>query len=408
MADVICYIDQDTPQVRFSVGHVLRRMLGWDAHIVSRPAEIPGPDVPTIIHAREPWSHGKHVPPRTGGEQCDVFTLAWQLLSLPEEHAEDVPRDAHGRVTLTSLAVHRKGWLPRPVLDEAVLAFAADARAVLPHLPPVKRTYTHVATMDVDNGFMYLGREWWRTFGSAARDVLRGNLTKVGERMRVLRGEQADPYDVLGIFRDLAQQNADRAIVNFLVADRGPHDHAVGTRFPLMRQRMNEATSWAEAGIHPSYASSETPSRIADEKARLERTIGRVVRCSRQHFLRMRLPSTYQHLMNAGISEDHSIGLSEGIGFRAGTCTPFPYFDPSTQRETELMLWPFAVMDSAMAYRMRLTPETATAQAKALVDRVRAVQGTFIGVWHERFLSEHGAERGWRDAVSTIIRHAKA
>ena len=408
MAEVICYIDQDIAQVHFAVGHVLRRMLGWDARIVTRHADIPGSDVPVIVHAKEAWSHGLHVPPRSTPQDPDVFTFAWRLLSLPEDHQHKTPVDAHGRVPLTSLAAYRNGWLQRPVLDEAVLTFADEVRAALPGLPPVKRTYRHVATMDVDNGFMYLGPEWWRTLASAARDAIRGDTSKLGERMRVLRGSQADPYDVLPGFRELAGSNADRSIVNFLVSDRGPNDHAVGTRHALMRQRMNEVAAWAEVGIHPSYASSSHPSRIAMEKARLEQVIGRAVRCSRQHFLRMRLPSTYHHLMNVGVTEEHSIGLSDAIGFRAGTCTPFPYFDPAAQRETDLMLWPFAVMDSAMAYRMRLTPRAAVEQACALVDRVRAVQGTFIGVWHERFLSDHGAERGWRDAVSTIIRYAKA
>lgn len=413
MAEVICYIEQDAPHIRYAVGHVLRRMLGWDARIITRPAELPGPDIPLIHYAETPTAHGFHVRPTLRAHPADdgppdIFSAAWDLLSLPEEHSPTIPRDAHGRVPVAALSVDRNGWLEQPVLDQWALAFAAKAHAALPHLPPVRRRYSHVATMDVDNGFMFLGREWWRTAGSVARDILRGRSGRLGLRRRVLMRKQADPYDIYSFFRELAQANADRSIVNFLVGARGPHDHAVGTAHPLMRQRIAEMAQWADVGVHPSYGSSDRPERIAQERSRLEAVIGRPVRTSRQHFLRMDLPSTFQELVRAGIREDHSIGLSGSIGFKAGTCTPFPYFDPSTQQETELMLWPFAVMDSAMAYQMHLSPDEAIARAKRLVDVVRSVQGTFIGVWHERFLSDHGSERGWRRVAEEIIRYAKA
>jgi hypothetical protein len=71
-----------------------------------------------------------------------------------------------------------------------------------------------------------------------------------------------------------------------------------------------------------------------------------------------------------------------------------------------LLVVPFQIMDSAMAYRMRLDPDGAIAAGRAMVDVVRQVQGTLSCVWHERFLSDHGAERGWQRVVRTIIQHA--
>jgi hypothetical protein len=71
------------------------------------------------------------------------------------------------------------------------------------------------------------------------------------------------------------------------------------------------------------------------------------------------------------------------------------------------MIHPFATMDSAMAYARRKPPEEAIAAMCAVADAVRAVQGTFIGVWHERFISDHGQEQGWRRVVAEVIEHAR-
>lgn len=101
------------------------------------------------------------------------------------------------------------------------------------------------------------------------------------------------------------------------------------------------------------------------------------------------------------------MGLADRIGFRAGTCTPYPFFDRGTKQETALMVHPFAVMDSAMAYKMKLSPAEAVKEAKRMVDAVRSVNGNFISVWHERFLSGYGDERGWQILAPEVIAYAR-
>ncbi|MCB0811494.1 MAG: hypothetical protein KDB96_19625, partial [Flavobacteriales bacterium] len=159
-------------------------------------------------------------------------------------------------------------------------------------------------------------------------------------------------------------------------------------------------------GLHPSYASSGEAGRTAREKHRLEAETSSPVTVSRQHFLRLQVPDTFRELEQLGIREEHSLGFADRPGFRCGTCTPFPWYDVERERETSLVCWPFQVMDSALAYRMGLTPEEAAEEALRVAGLVREVNGTFVSVWHERFLSGHGREAGWESVFPRVVQYA--
>jgi hypothetical protein len=181
----------------------------------------------------------------------------------------------------------------------------------------------------------------------------------------------------------------------------------VPIQHPAYADRLRGLKRWATVGIHPSYTSSITPGRTATEIRSLALVLGTEVHVSRQHFLRMRIPDTYRELLAAGIEEDHSMGLHDRIGFRAGTCTPYQWYDLEQERATHLEVHPFAVMDNTLRHKLRLSPADAAAHTAELVRRVRAVKGTFTGLWHESFLGNDKANGGWREAILNIIAEAR-
>jgi len=434
MADVHYHIERPGPRSRYIIAHLLGAMPGWHAQEVPDLAafmEIPGPK---LIYGQRPVQGAFHILPegllsRTGLGQEDPATARWHqvpalfpvdggdmpfdifsasffLLGRMEEYGP-VQRDMHGRPVSGALHSARNGYQERPVVDEWLHGLARAWRQKDPRLPDLRRTCSQVATLDADNGAMYLGRPWWRSAGSAIRDLLKGHASRLRDRAAVLRGKMPDPYAVHGEFLALARENRAGAIINFLAAPRGKFDHAIPVRSSCMRQVIQLAARHGAVGLHPGYSSSDSPHRMAEEKKLVEAASGQPVTRSRQHYLRMALPGTMNALERAGIREEHSMGFADAVGFRAGTCTPYPFYDLHAEAHTALVVHPFAVMDSAMAYKMRLSPEEAATKAKQLVDAVRAVQGTFISVWHERFLSDYGDEQGWGRLAREVITYAR-
>lgn len=345
--------------------------------------------------------------PVNGGDlPFDPFSAAFYLLSRYEELV-GVEQDVHGRPLADRLHGGRHGYLDRPVVDEWAILLARVWREKDADVPQPQRKYRVVHTVDLDNGFKYRGRPMWRSLGSMARDVIRGAWEDISQRLRVLRGAERDPFDVLPELKDELVKGAQRVLVFVLASDRGQWDHAVPMSYGPYAARLRSLLEWAEVGLHPSYHSSEQEGRSAREAGALQAVLGGPIRLSRQHFLRMRLPGTYRELERMGISEEHSMGFHEQLGFRAGTCTPYQWYDLGEERATDLTVHPFAVMDNTLFNKLSLSPQAALLQVGQLIARVKAVNGTFTGLWHESFLAQDSAGSKRRETIIRIMELAR-
>jgi hypothetical protein len=293
-------------------------------------------------------------------------------------------------------------------VDHWALRLAERVQRMYPSFPNPARTYSHTMTMDVDNGLKYLGRPAPRQFAAAVRDMLLMRFKAAVERFGVLAGKRPDPfiqaYD--RFTRASRSGHVQRAIAFILARGGGQFDHAADLSHPVMAGIIRDLARSAEIGIHPSYESSVDPDLVTSEKVALESIAPDPIRCSRQHFLRSTMPDTPTALEHAGLREDHTLGFADRPGFRAGTCTPFRWYDLQQDRVSDLVLHPFAVMDSVLHDRMRSSPEQAVAEMAAMSDAVRQVAGTFISVWHDRFLSGHGQWRAWPGVFEMAIKNA--
>lgn len=434
VAPVYVHLEQATPRKRYAVQEVLGSVLGWSIEWVDDRARFEAITGPKLIYGHESMPGALWVVPAgllhevglrqmepeiiqcqglpalfpvAGGHlPFDPFAASFFLLTRYEELI-GVAQDEHGRPIADALHAARHGYLHRPVVDEWGLLLASTWRDMDHSVPLPDRRYRQVNTIDLDNGFKYLGRPLWRSLGSMVRDMLRGSWAELPERARVLAGKAEDPFDIYDELKDTLTLEAHRVLFFVLTAPRGRMDHAVPVEHATYAKRLRTLAGWAEVGLHPSYESSARPGITSSEALRLAAVTGMPVRTSRQHFLRMRLPGTYRELESMGVKEDHSMGLHERLGFRAGTCTPFRWYDVEQERSTELMVHPFAVMDNTLRYKLELRPEQAVQAAAEMVRQVRAVNGTFTGLWHESFLSRSKADAPWREAILRIIELAR-
>jgi hypothetical protein len=157
---------------------------------------------------------------------------------------------------------------------------------------------------------------------------------------------------------------------------------------------MNER---AEIGIHPSYKSTTYYYYLHQEIERLEEIIAKRVHKSRQHYLKLEFPLSYQSLIDNEITDDYTMGYADIVGFRAGTAHSFLWFDLSTNAVTTLRIHPFVYMDGTLNQYLKLSPTEAKEKIQQLWEEVKRYGGDFIFIWHNETLGEKRKWKGWLD-----------
>lgn len=361
------------------------------------------------IRAHEPGMHvsGKGFYPVSGDSMFgfDLFSAAFYLVSRYEEYCPFSP-DRHGRYRAEDSFAFRNGFLDKPLVN----SWAEDMKQVLvqryPNLEFRQNTFEFISTFDIDVAFAYRERPLFRTAGGYLKALLRGDFKEMGERASVLSG-LPDPYDTFGEMRKMQKEYAYRQITFFLLANYGKHDKNIDVESSeVLRQTIRAVSNFSDTGIHPSYRSCSEPAALSLEIGRLEKLLNKPVRKSRQHFLKLGFPGTYAGLISHGIREDYTMGYASACGFRAGICSPFRFYDLVAETGTELLIYPFQVMDGTLKDYMKLPPAEAIAKAKAMIDEVRNVKGLFVLLWHNHSLSDRGEWEGWVDVYKSIVQYA--
>lgn len=334
-------------------------------------------------------------PVREGGAlPFDPFAMAFFILSRMEEH---LPFDAdeHGRFTHMNSLQHALDLLHEPVVNRLAFIVLEKLQEKFPQLTP-RVSYSFLPTVDVDIAFAHLGKDPLRAAGGFAKLLLKGDVNNAKERLATLRGRKKDPYDNFDLHLELAARYGTGLIYFWLLGDYGRNDKMLSHTNRQFRDLIRNVSDRADCGIHPSYASFGAPSRVGKEIGRLEAITGKKVTTHRAHFLRLRFPDTFRDLIRLGITDDYSLGYSEVNGFRAGTSTPFFFFDILKDEKTSLRLHPFITMDSAFIDHLGMDPRDAFSEAVTLAGKVRQFGGEAIGIWHNYSLCEKGRYRGWQ------------
>ena len=328
-----------------------------------------------------------------GSIPFDIFSAIFYLLARVEEYTNP-NRDMHDRFSSTH-SVFDVDFIQRPVIDEWLYkfrkAFLQDTSITFP-----ERKFKWINTYDIDVAYAYRYRSTARVVAAAGRNVLRGDFKSFFTRFKVLLGNTPDPYDTYDFQKEIAETYSDESIYFFLLADKSRHDRNLAHNNPGMIDLIKRVQNFANVGIHPSYSSGENPKLISKEKKRLSEITGSSVMRSRQHFLRFKLPGTFRNLIEEGIEEEYSMGYADMPGFRSGTSTPHYFFDVERNQKTKLKIFPLIVMDASLRDYLKLDSEGALTMIMTLVDRVRAVDGIFVSLWHNDTLCEH-SENEWKE-----------
>ncbi len=333
----------------------------------------------------------------------DMFAASFYLVTRYEEYLE-TELDKFGRFSANNSILSEFNLIKKPVIDIWAKWLAKEINKKHPQIIFVKWRFKFISTIDIDNAWAYLNKGFWRTYGALAKSILKGNISEFKSRIRVLHGKEKDPYHTYEYLDSVFANNEEKVKFFFLLGDYGKLDKNVSHEDPGFQKLIQKIAQDYDIGIHPSFAGfvNGCHGKVIREAKRLEEITERKITKSRQHYLNLKFPKTYQNLIKAGITEDYTMGFADQIGFRAGTCTPYFFYDLENETITNLLVVPFQVMDGTILHYLKLSPENAFTEVEKIMLEIKEVGGTFVSIWHNETVNDLGEWKGYREVFEKI------
>ena len=429
---ILIYSEETSPRIEYIFNLIFKQILKLDVAFTENISKFRSSDLPKINYSHEKFDDEFYIKPHKlifqkalitpginpvwyEGEKyfCesskdselpfDPFAASFYLVTRHEEYV-DKTRDKLGRYSVKNSILTKYNLIKKPVVNIWAELLGKKLKEKYPDLEIPERKFEFISTIDVDNAYAYQNKSFLRTTGAKIKSMVKGKTEDQKRRKNVLAGKEKDPYDTYDYLDGIFKGNEDKVKFFFLLADYGKFDKNIAHTNKEYRELIQQTSKKYDVGIHPSYASSKKggKKKVNLEKERLEDIKGQKIDKSRQHFLMLKFPKSYTRLIKAGITEDYTMGYSAQVGFRAGICTPYYYYDLKKETTTNLKIIPFQVMDGTLRHYLRLNPEEALKEIENVMQEVKNVGGTFVSVWHNETVNDTGHWEGYREVFEKM------
>ncbi|GAA4962002.1 polysaccharide deacetylase family protein [Algibacter aquimarinus] len=333
----------------------------------------------------------------------DIFSAAFYLLSRYEEYLPHV-KDEFGRFTAKESLAYKHGFLQQPVVDIWAYKFKEALQQQFPDFKFPKKTYSIKPIIDVPSAYNYKLKGIMRSFGGATKDFFKLRFRSLYNRFGVILGLKHDPYDTFKYIINKQKQTPFKFLFFFLIGDYSTYDKGINPNKKKFISLIKHIADYSRVGLKASYFAIDNASILKKEKIRMEAIINKPLTASRQSFSRLNLPDSYRYLIELEIKEDYTMGYVNHIGFRAGSCTPFLFYDLDYEIQTPLKIHPYHLMDFALLKKKSLLDKKKV--LNEIINQIKQVNGEFVPVFHNYTFVNGNRWKGFKELFNLILNSA--
>jgi hypothetical protein len=330
----------------------------------------------------------------------DIFAASFYLLSRYEEYLPHV-KDEYGRFTAKDSIAYKHQFLHQPVVDIWANKFKKALQLKFPNYQFEEKRYNVNPVIDIPMAYYFKNKGLMRTIGGTLSDLFRLKLRQLYQRYLVILGLKKDPYDTFNWIINKQKKVKTKFQVFFLIGDFSTYDKNISVNKKGFVSLIKSIADYCKVGLKVSFFALDTFDILKIEKSNIESIINTQLVSSRNSFNKLNLPNCYRNLVNLEVKEDYSMGYVNCIGFRAGTCSPFLFYDLDYEVQTPLMIHSFHVMDYALLKTKSQLDKKETLQK--LIREVKQVNGTFTPVFHNYTFSDEERWHGFKDLFNYIL-----
>lgn len=339
----------------------------------------------------------------------DVLAMCFWILCRYEEYgyAQKHP----GKRFLSSDSIFKRsmilnGWesevLLWPLVDWVRLIFLDHIGIGATEEQPL-RSYAGktIPTIDVDIALKFGGRNWKRFLGGSIKELFSTPLNWI-ERIQFLLGGK-DPYRLEKTLIPYLQQFPTTKWFLLTTRENNQYHKQVFLNKIFENKAALLDLNSNNTGIHPSVIEGETNmiEKWTSEIENLKDITGiqTAIVHNRFHYIHFGLPNHYNSLLQLGIREDWSMGYPDEIGFRAGTCFPFFWYNLLAEKPTDLIIHSFQIMDVTCKNYKKLNHSMSDSYFVLLQSIIESLGGDFCFIVHNESLS---GKFEWKNWLSTF------
>ncbi|MCA0154009.1 polysaccharide deacetylase family protein [Winogradskyella vincentii] len=430
---LLVYTHKITPRLKYTFKHICKRILGLEVKFTSKVEDFIAHDSLKMSYTKQPLSNELFVRSHSllfeqglsdldinvqswdntkgfflAGERSDlpydIFAASFYLLSRYEEYLPHV-KDEYGRFMAKESIAYTNWFLNQPVVDIWAYKLRDVLQQKFPEYNFNERHYEVNPVIDVPMAYYFRQKGLLRTIGGSLSDIGRFKLKQLYQRYSVLMGFKRDPYDTFKWIITKQKQFKKKFMVLFLLGDYSTYDKNINTNKKEFISLIKSVADYCDVGIKASYFALDDLTILKKEKLKIEVITNRVLEAVRNSFSKLNLPTSYRNFVELEIHQDYSMGYVDTLGFRAGTCTPFQFYDLDYEVQTPLQINPYHCMDFALLkYQSQLDK---TEHLQKLIDEIKAVNGTFTPIFHNYTFSDSERWEGFRSLFNLILESAE-
>ena len=329
----------------------------------------------------------------------DIFSASFYLLSRYEEYLPHV-KDMHGRFSPKDSLAFQNDFLRLPVVDIWANKLLDRLLERFPDLEIKRKPYMYTSIIDVSSSHCYAHRGFTRSLAGFLLDLGNFRLKRLFKRIAVWFNPNNDPYNNFAFLIDIKKKYNLNCIFFFQFASYSTYDKNVSPNNNNFRFLIKSIADYCKVSLATSYNSFNDVELLKNEKKNLEGVINRQVEYSRIKYNRVDVPQKYRDLVDAGFTDDFTMGYTHEIGFRAGTSFPFYLYDINMEVQQPIRVHSFAFHDYALHEDTSM--HDILEKVKSLYQEVKKVNGELISVFSNELLgTDHNID--WKEAYETII-----
>lgn len=410
---ILIYTQKISPRITYAFHQVLGRVLGHKVKFTSKVEEFIAHDDLKLSYGKQQMGNEFFVKAagllneqgvseldisvkKWGGVPCffkvgkdsdipfDIFSASFYMLSRYEEYLPYV-KDGKGRYPVEESLAFKKDFLQQPVVDLWAYKFKSLFQRHFPESEFPKRPFKAKNILAITQAFRYRKKGIMRNIGGGFQDLTHLELKSFFERIQTLLHFTKDPYD---IYEELLRYSKQRHIdwqFMFQLSDYSIHNKNIGYNNMSYRILMKSLGDYGKIGLLVGYEALSDIQILKKEKKRWENILNRDVESAMSNYYGLNLPRLYNNYDTLEIGNDYSMGFVEKIGFRAGTCTPFLYYDLDLERISPLVLHPTVFNSASFKSSSFFEVKVSLERIKKIV---KSVDGNLLMVYNNYDFSE--------------------